>query len=233
MRERRRAASDRASLKFTPPERLHPPALAALRGAGCAARACRHAGGMEVVSWGRLTDELGVVYTAAVAWNEAPALAAAARSAVSEQAAQDAEQYSDDEFEDRGGGSGVPSTSRAACSPVLWRRHGVDVRAVLNCDDLSPLEDEARPPSLNEAPGSREPLLNCASPARRRLSLPHEAGLSRVTWSWATLPTRASPGRATFERSSPHSGGSAALRCSRRASADARTRVAAPTRCAP
>ena len=103
---------------------------------------------MEVVSWARLTAELGVAYARVVGWNDAPALAAAARSAVAEQAAQDAEHYSsDDEFADADGGpSGSHSRAAAALrrAPVLWRRHGVDVRAVLNVDDLSPLEDEAR-----------------------------------------------------------------------------------------
>ena len=104
---------------------------------------------MEVVSWGRLNAELGVVYARVVGWNDAPALTASARSAVSEQAAQDAEHYSsDDDFADGEDGGLSNSHSRAAAAlrraPVLWRRHGVDVRAVLGVDDLSPLEDEAR-----------------------------------------------------------------------------------------
>ena len=32
---------------------------------------------MEVVSWARLTAELGVAYTRVVGWNDAPELAAA------------------------------------------------------------------------------------------------------------------------------------------------------------
>ena len=39
---------------------------------------------MEVVSWARLTAELGVRYTPVVAWTDQPALEAAARSAVSD-----------------------------------------------------------------------------------------------------------------------------------------------------
>jgi hypothetical protein len=114
---------------------------------------------MEVVSWERLTKELGVVHARVVGWNDAPALAAAARSAVSEQVAQDAEHYSsDDDFADRD--DGELSNSRAAAAlrraPVLWRRHGVDVRAMLNVDDLSPLEDEAR--AERSAPRPAPPL---------------------------------------------------------------------------
>ena len=148
-----------------------PSALAAPRGARCEARACRRAGGMEVVSWGTLTAELGVSYARVVGWNDAPALAAAARSAVAEQAAQDAEHYSsDDECADADGGPSN-SHSRAAAAlrraPVLWRRHGVDVRSVLNVDDLSPLEDEAR--AACSAPCSRKPPLNAAPRARAQV----------------------------------------------------------------
>ena len=119
---------------------------------------------MEVLSWARLTEELGVSYTRVVAWSEQPALTAAARGAVSEQAAQDDEHVSSDDEpdDDAEGGSGGEASNPNPCGgasaarparrrSVLWRRHGVDVRAALNVDDLSSLEDQARA----AAPGPR------------------------------------------------------------------------------
>ena len=73
---------------------------------------------MEVVSWARLTSELGVAYTPVVAWSDQPALAEAARNAVSEQAAQDADVSSDDEAEDNRAAARGSGRRR---SPVLWR----------------------------------------------------------------------------------------------------------------
>ena len=102
---------------------------------------------MEVVGWPRLTAELGVVRTHLVAWHDAPELEAIARTAVEEQAAHDADADSDDDDDaevDLGSQSDGTASGRRARSHVLWRRDGLDIPALLNVDDLRPLDQQAR-----------------------------------------------------------------------------------------
>ena len=85
-----------------------------------------------------------------------------ARAALAEQAAHDAEEDSsdDDEAEERsedlGSQSDGTAGGRRARSHVLWRRDGTDIPALLNVDDLRPLEQQARlaPESFRAAGGA-------------------------------------------------------------------------------
>lgn len=95
---------------------------------------------MEVVSWARLTAELGVRYTPVVAWSEKPALEAAARKAVRRQAMNDA-QYADEEADEHQDDAARPGPPRPA---VLWRRDGVNVAALLDVCNPSSLDEQAR-----------------------------------------------------------------------------------------
>jgi hypothetical protein len=111
---------------------------------------------MEVVSWARLTAELGVRYTPVVAWTDQPALEAAARSAVREQASHDAEEAEDHDDD-------------AARPAVLWRRDGVNVAELLGVSNLSSLEEQARALKGGTAE-SQSPPRACA--LRSELALP-------------------------------------------------------------